>query len=501
MQEKTTRTKLVIDPVTRLEGHGRIEVFLDDRGEVERAYLQIPELRGFEKFTQGRAAEEMPQITSRICGVCPMAHHMAATKALDSLYRVEPPIAAKLIRELVYSAFFVEDHALHLFFLGGPDLIMGADAAPAERNVLGVINKLGTDLGKRIIGLRRQVRECVARVAGKAIHPVFGLPGGVAKPLSEEDRAEFLVAAAEAVEFGKVALELFDKAVLQDERYLELMRSEAFTLRSSYMGMVDSAGQLNFYDGKLRVVSPEGDETALFAPSQYLDHITENAEPWSFVKFCFLKKPNTHQSLKQSDGTDIYAVGPLARLNACKGISTPLAAAAYRDFCTRLGGRPVHHTLATHWARLIEMVHAAERMQELAADERVREPKVRTLPTARPSEGIGVVEAPRGTLFHHYNTDERGVITRANLIVATQNNAARMAVGLEKVARALIHGADVPESTLNKLEMSLRAYDPCYGCASHSLPGHMPLEVRVHGAAADVIAVLTRDSDGTLRRA
>ncbi len=485
-------TKILIDPITRLEGHGKIHIFLDDAGAVERAFLQIPELRGFEKFAEGRRAEEMPQITSRICGVCPTAHHMAGTKALDDLYGVDPPAAAKKIRELVYSTFMVEDHALHFFFLGGPDFVVGPAAPKADRNILGVIGKVGLEIGKEVIGVRKQLRDLITQIAGKVIHPVFGLPGGVSKALTPELQAQAQAAAAHAVQFGTFALGLFRDVVLANPEYVELVTSEAYTHRTYYMGLVDADNKTTFYDGRLRVVDPDGDEFVAFDASDYLDHIAEHVEPWSYMKFCFLKEVGWSGFTEGAD-SGVYGVAPLARCNASDGMATPLAQEAYEELVSTLGGKPIHHTLANHWARIIELVYAAERMSELAADPEILSPDVRTLPTATPDEGIGVVEAPRGTLIHHYCTDERGLITSANLIVATQNNAARIAMSVDKAAKWLITGGQVDDGLLNQLEMAFRAYDPCYGCATHSLPGQMPLVVEIHDPNGELVREIRRD--------
>ncbi len=485
-------SEILIDPITRLEGHGRIHIFLDDAGSVDHAYLQIPELRGFEKFAQGRRAEEMPQITSRICGVCPMAHHMAGTKALDALYKVDPPAAAKKIRELVYSTFMVEDHALHFFFLGGPDFVVGPTAPKAERNILGVIGKVGLEIGKEVIGVRKELRGLIGDAAGKVIHPVFGLPGGVSHTISPELKERFVAGAAHAVEFGKFALQIFRDVVLANAEYVDMVTSEAYTHRTYYMGLVDQANEVTFYDGTLRVVDPDGKEFLKFDPKDYLSHVAEHVEPWSYMKFAFLKDVGWNGF---TDGADsgVFAVAPLARLNAADGMATSVAQEAYEEYLSTLGGKPVHFTLANHWARIIELVYAAERMVELAADPEILSSEVRTLPTATPEEGIGVVEAPRGTLIHHYRTDERGLITTANLIVATQNNAARIALSVDKAARALIKGPEVDEGLLNEVEMAFRAYDPCFGCATHCLPGEMPLIVEIRGPHNELVREIRRD--------
>ena len=484
--------KISIDPITRLEGHGKIEIFLDERGDVSRAFMQVPELRGFEQFAKGRLAEDMPQITSRICGVCPTAHHMAATKALDDLYKGEPPPAAKAIRELVYNAFMAEDHALHFYFLGGPDFVVGPTAPAAERNILGVIAKVGTETGKTVIAMRRRLRELIAIAGGKVIHPVLGLPGGVAKPIKPEEQKQFQVLAADAVKFAQFTLQVFEDVVLKNPEYVKLITSDTFTHRTNYMGMVDDQDRPNFYDGKLKVVSPEGKEIARFGAQQYLEHIAEHVEPWSYMKFLFLK-PVGWKGFTEGAESGIYAVAPLARLNVASGMATPLAQQAYEKMYAILGGKPVHHTLGNHWARVIELLYATERLQEIAADPVLVDPNVRTLPTAKPEEGIGVVEAPRGTLIHHYKTDERGVITMANLIVATQGNAARMAMGVEKAAKGLISGKQVSDGLLNMVEMAFRAYDPCLGCATHSLLGEMPLEVTLRDPDGTIVRVLRRD--------
>ena len=483
--------RISIDPITRLEGHSKIEIFLDAKGGVSRAFMQVPELRGFEKFAQGRLAEDMPQITSRICGVCPTAHHMAATKALDDLYKVEPPPAGKAIRELVYNAFMAEDHALHFYFLGGPDFVVGPMAPAAERNILGVIAKVGVETGKTVIAMRRRLRELIALVGGKVIHPVLGLPGGVAKPIKPEEQKQFQALAADAVGFAQFTLKVFEDVVLKNAEYVKLITSDTFTHRTHYMGMVDEKDRPNFYDGKLKVVSPEGKEIAKFAAQQYLEYIAEHVEPWSYMKFCYLK-PVGWNGFTEGAESGIYAVAPLARLNVASGMATPLAQQAYEKMYQVLGGKPVHHTLGNHWARVIELLYATERLQEIAADPVLVDSNVRTLPTATPQEGIGVVEAPRGTLIHHYTTDERGVIKTANLIVATQGNAARMAMGVEKAARGLISGKEVSDGLLNMVEMAFRAYDPCMGCATHSLLGEMPLEVAIRDADGQLIRVVRR---------
>ncbi len=480
--------KISIDPITRLEGHGKIDIFLNDDGDVANAYLIIPELRGFEKFSEGRPVEELPRITPRICGVCPEAHHMASAKACDAVYNVEVPSAGKKLRELLYSAFYVADHAVHFYILAAPDFVLGPTAPVAERNILGLIHKVGLEIGGAVISNRGKAMDIVGLLGGKHIHPISAIPGGVSKAINEEERAQIEATGHELVEFGLFSLQLFRDIVLGNQAYLDLILSDAFTTPMYYMGMVDENNKTNFYDGQVRVVDPEGKEFVKYSPEQYLDIIAERVEPWTYLKFPYLKDVGWKGFTTGMD-SGVYQATPLSRCNAADGMATPKAQEAYEEFYETLGGKPVHGTLATHWARLIELLYAAERTVELAQDPEITSQHVRNIPTETPSEGVGIVEAPRGTLTHHYVTDERGIVTRANLIVGTTNNYAPMSISVKKAAQALIKGGEVDEGKLNMVEMAFRSYDPCFGCATHALPGQMPLEVRIR-----------RDSDGEVVR-
>jgi F420-non-reducing hydrogenase large subunit len=482
--------KITIDPITRLEGHGKIEIFLNDAGEVENSYFQVPELRGFEKFSEGRLAEDMPQITQRICGVCPEAHHMASTKCLDDLFHVDPPSPAKKLRELLYSAFYVTDHTTHFYILAGPDFIMGPEAPVAERNILGVIAKVGLELGGAVINARMQNHHIIHMLGGRAVHPVFGLPGGVSKGLNEDERKEVEQIAKDSVEFAKLSLKVFDDIVLKNKVYLDMVLSDAYTHHTYYMGLVDEKNKVNFYDGKVRVVDPDGKEFAKYSPREYLDHVAEHVEPWSYMKFPYLKKVGWKGFVDGKD-SGVFRATPLSRLNAADGMATPLAQEAYERFYSTLGGKPVHHTLATHWARLVELLYAAERLLELSRDPEITSSNIRTIPTATPDEGVGIVEAPRGTLTHHYITDERGVIKKANLIVATVNNAAAVNMSVKKAAQALIKpGKKITEGLLNRIEMAWRPYDLCLACATHTLSGQAPMEVVIYNSKGEVVEKL-----------
>jgi F420-non-reducing hydrogenase large subunit len=485
--------RVSIDPITRLEGHGRIDIFLDDEGSVTNAYLLVPELRGFERFCVGRPAEEMPNLTSRICGVCPEAHHMAATKALDALFRVEPPPTARKLRELLYSIFFTTDHTTHFYALGGPDFIVGPEAPPAERNILGVVRKVGREIGLRVIKMRRDGHHLIERMAGRQVHPNWGLPGGVSKGMDEELRREVERLGREAVEFARFSLGLFHEVVLGNSDYVELIKSDTFVHRTYNMGTVDDALRVNFYDGSIRVVGPGGREHARYHPRDYRDYVAEHVEGWSYLKFPYLRKVGW-KGLVDGEDSGVYKATPLSRLNAAEGMATPLAQQEYERMFDMLGGKPVHHTLATHWARLIELLYAAERWVELSCDPEVTGPTYRILPREKPVEGVGCVEAPRGTLTHHYWTDERGILTRVNLIVGTTNNNAPMNMSIAKAARGLItKGVALREGLLNRIEMAFRAYDPCMACATHTLPGQMPLEVVIHGADGAIVERLERN--------
>ncbi len=482
--------RITIDPITRLEGHGKIEIFLDDTGNVANTYFQIPELRGFERFCLGRPVEEMPLLTNRICGVCPEAHHMAAAKAADAVYHVDPPRTAKLLRELLYSAFYVTDHATHFYALGGPDFIMGPDAPVAERNILGVIHKVGMEIAGKVIQARKAGHTVVEIIGGRKVHPCTSIPGGLTKGITEEQRVEIESMGRWAVEFAQFSLKIFNDIVLGNKQYVDLILGDIYTHHTYYMGLVDANNKINFYDGNVRVVDPDGREFVKYAPKDYVQHIAEHVEPWTYLKFPYLKNVGWKGFIDGKD-SGIYMATPLSRLNAADGMATPLAQAEYERFFSTLGGKPVHQRLATHWARLIGLLYAAERWVELATDPEITSPHFHAIPTEKPTEGVGIVEAPRGTLTHHYTTDERGVLTKVNLIVGTTNNYAPISMSINKAASSLIrNGNQVTEGMLNMVEMAFRAYDPCFGCATHSLPGKMPLEVTIRDAAGNPVEVL-----------
>lgn len=480
-----------IDPITRLEGHGRIDIFLDDDGEVKECFFVIPELRGFEKFAQGRPVEEMPRITTRICGVCPEAHHMASVKACDDVYKVEIPSAARKIRELLYSTFYVADHTVHFYFLGGPDFVVGPEAPKAERNILGVINKVGIDNGKKVIKLRAYAQEIIQMIGGKKIHQVTAVPGGVTKRITEEEQEKIKNYTEYFIEFAKFTIKVFEDIVLKNKEYVDLILSDTYTHKTYYIGLVDENNKVNFYDGKVRVVDPDGNEICKYSPQEYLDNIAEHIEPWTYLKFPYLKKVGW-KGFVDGKESGIYRATPLSRLNASDGMATPLAQEEYEKFYATLTGDhtgkiPVHNTLATHWARIIEIMYAAELANRLANDPEITSSSIRNIPTEIPNEGIGIVEAPRGTLTHHYITDEKGIVKSANLIVGTTNNYAAISLSIKKAAKGLIKkGIQVTDGILNKIEMAFRAYDPCFGCATHFV-GERPFVLNIYDSNGEKI--------------
>lgn len=493
--DETTKVKtkrLTIDPITRLEGHGKIEIFLNDDGNVENAYFQVPELRGFEQFCKGRPVEELNRLTVRLCGVCPGAHHMASTKALDAVFNAEPPEAAKKLREVFYCAHMLHSHIAHFYALAAADFVLGPGAPAAQRNILGVVDAVGLEIGGEVIKHRSYAQKIQEIIGGKATHPVCGLPGGMSRPITEEERAQIEEMAKSLVGFAKFSIDkILTDVVLKNEDYLEIITNpDLYYMESYYMGLVDKNNKLNFYEGDIRVIDQKGNEFAKFPPKDYLKHIEEHVEPWTYLKFPYLKNIGW-KGLVAGPDSGVYRVAPLARINVCDGFATPLAQNYYEQMIETVKSLgvtpPVHFSLANHWARLIEMVYATERLLELSQEDDITSKDLRG-ELGEPGEGIGVVEAPRGTLFHHYWADENAMTKKLNLIVATGNNNAAMCMDIKSAAKGLIKDWNVSQGLLNMVEMAFRAYDPCLSCATHTLPGQMPLEVKI------------RRNDGTLHK-
>ena len=468
--------KITIDPLTRLEGHGKIEIFLDDEGNVKESYLQIPELRGFEKFCEGRLAEDMPQITSRICGVCPEAHHLASTKALDTAFGTVPPEPARKLRELMYCSYFIYDHILHFFYLGAPDLIVGPTADPKDRNILGVINKVGVEIGREVIKHRSYGQKILAIIGGKATHPVCGLPGGMSKSITDEDTAQIKPMLESCLGFVQSTIKIFNKLILDNPDYRKLIAGETYYLKTYYMGIVDEKNQLNIYDGKIRVVDPQGKEHAKFSAGEYTDFISEGVNTWTYVKKTYLKKIGGKEGM--------YRVGPLARLNVSEKMSTPIAQEEYERLYGFFNTKPVHNTLAYHWARLVELLYVCERALQLIDDPQITSDKIRTKSAIASAEsrGVGVIEAARGTLIHDYTLTPERLIKKVNLIVPTTSNSAAINRSIGETAKKVIKNGNVSEGLLNMIEMAYRAYDPCFACSTHSFPGHLPLVANIYNS-------------------
>ena len=477
--------KIEINPITRLEGHGKIAIFLDENGNVAEAFFQVVELRGYERFLVGMPIEEVPRTVSTICGVCRAIHHTAATKASDQIYGVEPTETAKKIRELFVNAHYVEDHAVILYALGLPDFVVGPEADPAERNIVGLVKKVGVDVAKEVLRRRSYAVKILEMLGGKPIHPVAGLPGGWSKRVTEDERQEIEKLAKELVELGKTTIQIFEDVILKNEKYMELITSDAYRSVLNYMGTIDENGKVNYYDGVQRIIDTKGNEIGRFTGKEYLNYIAERVLPWSYLKMPYLKQMGW-KGIVDGEGTSLYSVGPLARLNVADGMNTPLAQEAYEKMFDVLKERPIHYIMAYHWARAIELLNAAERVLELAQDPEITSPDVGAELGEVTGEGVGIIEAPRGTLIHHYKTDDKGIVTEANLIVATTHNKGPITLAIRKAAKHFIKNGQVDERILNYVEMAFRPYDLCLACATHVLPGRLPIEIEIY------------DSDGNL---
>lgn len=468
---------ITIAPVSRVEGHGKVTIHLNDSNEVVESHFHVLEFRGFEKFCQGRLMAEMPVITTRICGICPVSHHLAAAKACDAALGIDIPISAKKLRELMHMGQFIHSHSLHFFYLAAPDFVLGPSSDPAKRNVLGII-EADPELGKKAIRLRQIGQNIIERVGGRPIHPVTAIPGGMSKPLSHEDRFIMRQEIKEAMALAKLAINV-GKSIY--EKYASLVPNFA-SISTSYMGLVKN-GNLELYDGMLRLIDAQGNKLEEFAPRDYLDYLGEHVENWSYLKFPFYKKKGFPEG--------IYRVAPLARLNVADSISTPLADAELSGFKKLNNGKPVHETLYYHYARLIELLYAVERTAALLEDDDIVSKEVRVKVDRAAGEGVGVIEAPRGTLIHHYWTDDSGKIEKANLLVATLHNNPAIDRSVNEVARQFVKGGKIDEGALNMVEMAIRCYDPCLSCATHAI-GQMPLRIEVVAADGRVTDTLER---------
>ncbi|MDI6814464.1 MAG: Ni/Fe hydrogenase subunit alpha [Dehalococcoidales bacterium] len=474
--------QIVIQPVTRIEGHAKITIQLDEQGNVADTRVNVVELRGFERFCIGRPVEELPRIVCRICGVCPWAHHLASSKACDAVFGVDIPSVAKKLRELAYMGHFIHSHTLHFFILSGADFVMGPDADYSVRNVIGIVQKV-PDIARKVVRARYLAQMMTQVLGGKAIHPDVSVPGGWSKPLTKEELDHLKEMARECLDFATFAIDFAKKEIFP--KYLDVVKSLA-AIETGFLGTVKD-GDLDLYDGNLRMMTPDG-KYEDFPAERYLDYIGEHVEPWSYLKFPYYKKMGQF-SMDLDNPVGIYRTNALARINVCDRIPTPLAQKELEEFRSNFG-RPAQLTLLYHWARLIEILYCAERAMELLNDPEITDPNTWKAVTPRAARGIGSVEAPRGTLIHDYETDEKGIVTNCNLIVGTTHNNAPINMSVKRSAMDLIKNGVYDQGLLNKVEMSIRAYDPCLSCSTHELDGRIPVKIDILNAAGETIDTL-----------
>lgn len=472
--------KITIEPVTRIEGHAKITINLKENGEVDHAYLHINEFRGFEKFCEGRMVFEMPLITPRICGICPVSHHLASAKAGDAVLGVTPPRPASLLRELMHMGQIVQSHGMHFFELAGPDLLLGFDANPAIRNVVGLI-QANPELALKAVALRKWGQEIIRIVSGRRIHPTFAVPGGVNKALHKEDRDEILNGYEDSIKTIQTGIEIFRDWAVANKPDIDKFG----VFPTGYMGLVTPENGLELYDGKIRLVDSSGIELEKYYAKDYLNYISEHVENWTYLKFPYYKK--------MGYPAGVYRVGPLGRLNTVDKIDTPLANEEFKRYRAMYDGKPIKNTLHYHYARLIETLFAAERVHVLLDDPDILSNEILNTHHTPQSEGVGVIEAPRGTLIHHYWVNENGQVTKLNLIVSTGHNNWSMCNAVDSVAKTYITGADITEGQLNRVEAAVRAHDPCLSCSTHAI-GHMPIVMDVHDHQGNLLKQIRRNA-------
>lgn len=473
--------EIVIQPVTRIEGHARISIKLDKNGNAGEARVHIMSMRGFEKFLEGRAAEEVPGIVTRICGICPWQHHLASSIAVEGCFGAEATATGQHLRELTHLLAHINDKVLHFFLMAGPDFLVES-GGPSARNIMGLARQ-APDLAERVIRMRHRGQLMLERFTGRSIHPEVIVPGGFSKPMLPRERDELHAMAFEQLEFARFALDFAKERVFT--KFTPEM-TDLGAIKTGFLGMVNpSDGSMSFSDGVLRLMRLDG-SLQEFSSREYTDFIGEHVEPWSYAKFPYARGWGDGFSMVPEDPRGIYRTNSLARLNVCDSIPTPLAQAELEEFRS-LFPRPAQSLMLYHWARLIELVYACERALELLELPAITDSHVRNEVTPRAGRGVGCVEAPRGTLIHDYSTDENGCITRANLIVGTTHNLASINMSVNMAARELIRNGQVDEELLNRIEMVVRAYDPCISCATHNLDGGRIFEVSVRDASGKLL--------------
>jgi NAD-reducing hydrogenase large subunit len=474
-----TTQKITIEPVTRIEGHAKVTIHMKDDNTVDHAYMHVNEFRGFEKFCEGRLYFEMPQITPRICGICPVSHHLAAAKASDALTGQTPPRPASLLRELMHMGQVIQSHGMHFFELAGPDLLLGFDASPEIRSVVGLIGA-NPELTVKAVQLRKFGQEIIKTLGGRKLHPVFAVPGGVNKALTMSERDSILQGVDTAVETLQLGIQIMKDWA---EKNMEDINKFA-VFPTGYFGLSTPENGLELYDGDIRLISREGKPLEKFPVANYLDYIAEHVEPWSYLKFPYYKK------LGYPGG--VYRVGPLGRLNLAEKINTPLANEELKAFKQLNNGKMVENTLYYHYARLIEALFAAERARVLCEDKDITSTDILNTRKNYTGHGVGVLEAPRGTLIHDYTADENGKLLKVNLIVSTGHNNWAMTNAVDSVAKTYVKGPDIHEGMLNRVEAAIRAYDPCLSCSTHAV-GQMPIQVDFISPDGTMIKTLKRD--------
>jgi len=472
--------KITIEPVTRVEGHGKITINLKPDGMVDHAYFHVNEFRGFEKFCEGRMIFEMPTITPRICGICPVSHHLASAKAGDIVFGAPPPRTASLLRELTHMGQIIQSHGMHFFELAGPDLILGFDADPAIRNVVGLI-QADPGLTLKAVALRKYGQEIIHMVAGRRIHPNFAVPGGVNNVLNPEFRDVILKDVDEMVAITKVGLKIFKDWAAKNREDVDKFA----VFPTGYLGLVTPENALELYQGDIRLVDSKGAQLEKFDANDYLENIAEHVEDWSYLKFPYYKK--------MGYPAGVYRVGPLGRLNASEKIDTPLANEEFKEYRAMYDWKPVENTLNYHYARLIEILFALEKVKVLLDDPDILGRDILNTRHNFKGEGVGVIEAPRGTLLHHYIANENGQLEKVNLIVSTGHNNWAMSEAVDSVAKTYITGPEITEGILNRVEAAIRAHDPCLSCSTHAV-GKMPLIIEIHDSEGMLVKTLRRDS-------
>jgi len=475
--------QIVIQPVTRIEGHAKVVIQLDDSGNVSDTKVQTVELRGFEKFCLGRPVEELPRIVTSICGVCPWSHHLASAKACDAIFGVDIPPAAKKLRELCNSIAFTEEHILHFYFLAGADFVMGPDADYSVRNVIGIAQKV-PDIARKVVRCRHLGAKMLEIVSGKSIHPVTAVPGGFSKPLRPEERDAMKPMANEVLELAKFSIDFAKKEIFP--KYIEAVKTLG-VIKTGFLGTVTKDGTMDLYDGHLRMMQADSSYED-FEYAEYTDYIAEHTEPWTYMKFPYMKKAGGF-SMDLENPKGIYRTNTLARMNVCDRLVTPLAQKEFEEFRNTFG-RPVQNTLLYHWARLIELLYNAENIIPLLDDPEITSTDIRKKVEPRAARGVGCVEAPRGTLIHDYETDANGLVTDVNLIVGTTHNNAPINMSVKKTAMDNIKDGKYDQGILNMVEMAIRAYDPCLSCATHDLDGSIPVKVDIVNSAGEIIDTL-----------